>query len=81
MGHDLDIVLGVIEIRENERRIVIRNFRTVAAALLALGGEQVHELIVNHVIEELGSLRGTPLVKMFCRRDNVVRRALRLRIA
>ena len=81
VGHDLDIVLGVIEVRENERRVVIRNFRTVAAALLALGGEQVHEFIVNHVIEELGGLRGTPLVKMLCRRDNVVRRALRLRIA
>ena len=81
VSHDLDIVLGVIEVCENERRVVIRNLRTVAAALLALGGEQVHELIVNHVIEELGGLRGTPLVKMLCRRDNVVRRALRLRIA
>ena len=81
VGHNLDVVLGAVKVCKDKRRLIVAKSRTVAAALLALCGEQIHELIFNHVVEELRGLRGTPFVELLCHRDNVIRRALRLRIS
>ena len=75
MGHDFDVVLGAVKVCKDKRCLIIAKTRTVAAALLALRGKQIHEFIFNHVVEELGCLGGAPLVELLCHRDNVIRRA------
>ena len=65
VGDDLDIVLGAVEVGKNERHFVIIQAGAVAAARLAGGGEQVHQLVVQHLVEELGGFGGQLLVELF----------------
>ena len=81
MGQHLDVALGPVEIRENERHIVIRQLRHVAAALLAVGREEVHELALPHRAKEFGGLRGELVVEFGRRVHNVVGSSLRARVA
>ena len=46
------VALRAVEVREDERALVIGQFRAVAAARLALGGEHVQQLVFHHGLEE-----------------------------
>ena len=48
VGHDLDVMLGAVEVGKNKRHFVITQARAVATARLAGGGQHVHELVVQH---------------------------------
>ena len=56
VGHHLHIVLRAVEIGEDEGNFIIGQAGAVAAALLPLGGEEVHELVFPHGAEELAGL-------------------------
>ena len=57
MGDDLDIALGPVEIREDKGRVIRGQLRAVAAGLLAGRGDEIHHLVLEHVVDELRGLR------------------------
>ena len=65
VGHDLDVVLGAVEVGKNKRHFVIAQARAVATARLAGGGQHVHELVVQHFVEEHAGLGGKLLIELF----------------
>ena len=65
VGHDLDVVLGAVEVGKNKRHFVITQARAVATARLAGGGQHVHELVVQHFVEEHAGLGGKLLIELF----------------
>ena len=78
---DLDVALGAVEVGEDERTLIHRQRVAVAAALLALGGEHVHQLLVEHRAEEFACLGGKRVVEFFALLENVLRRADGTRVA
>ena len=52
----LDVALRAVEVGKDEGHVVVRDLRHEAAAGLALGGEHVHEVAVEHHVEELAGL-------------------------
>ena len=72
---------GAVEVRKNERDVVIKDARAVAAAHLALGGEHIQELALEHHAEEPAGLGAERVVKALARLENVVRAALRAGVA
>ena len=79
--HDLHVVLRAVEVRKNERDFVLAEARAVAAARLAGGREHIHQLVVEHHIEELAGLGRERLVEFFAVRQNRVRVAAGLGVA
>lgn len=69
MGHNLHIVLGAVEVGKDEGHLIIAQTGAVAAARLAGGGQHIHQLIVQHFVEELAGLGGKLLIEFLpCRR-------------
>ena len=52
VGDDLDIMLSAVEICKDKRNFVIVNTRAVTAAVLTLGREDIHKLIIEHHSEK-----------------------------
>ena len=79
--NSLDVVLGTVEIRKNERDAVVVDARAVAAALFALGREKIHQLAVKHRLEELTRLRREVVIESLCCGKDSFVIACRFRIA
>ena len=79
--HDLDVVLRAVEVCKNERDFIVAKARAVAAARLARRGQHVHQLIVQHHVEEFTGLGRQLLVEFLPVRQNRIRVAARLRVA
>ena len=63
-------MLGAVEVGKNERYSVIAQAGAVAAARLAGGGEQVHQLVVQHFVEELRRFGRKLIVEFLALRHN-----------
>ena len=81
VGHDLDVVLGAVEVGKNKRHFVIAQARAVATARLAGGGQHVHELVVQHFVEEHAGLGGKLLIELFALLEDGVGVARRAGVA
>ena len=78
---DFHVVLGAVEVCEDEGHAVIGNGRAVAAAFLAGRGEHVHQVDAEHRAEELARLGGELVIELFALGQDVVRAAGRARVA
>ena len=78
---DLDVVRGAVEVGEDEGAVVAAEGGAVAAAGLALAGEDVQQLVVVHEVDELRRLGAELVVEAAPGGEDVVRRALGLRVA
>ncbi len=81
VGNHLHVTLGAVEVGEDEGRLVIGDAGAVAAGLLALGGQDVQQLAIQHVAEELAGLRGQLVVELPALGQDVVSRAHRTGVA
>ncbi len=79
--YHLDIVLRAVEVGKNKRDAVVGDGGTVAAGLLALCREHVQQLALAHGTEELGRLGAEVVIKSLPLGQDLLRRALRLRVA
>ena len=73
--HDLNVVLRAVEVGEDEGNFIVHDARAVAACLLALGGEHVEQLIVEHGLEEFLRLGGELAVELHALGEDLIRRA------
>ena len=81
VGHNFHVVLRAVEVREDERALVVRQFRTVSAARFAFRGQHVQQFVVHHSREEFLRLGGQLAVELQAVRQDLVRRAEGLGIA
>ena len=81
MGHDLHIVLGAVEVGKDEGHLIIAQTGAVAAARLAGGGQHIHQLIVQHFVEEFAGLGGKLLIEFFALPQDRIGIARRLGVA
>ena len=70
--HDLDVVLRAVEVGEDEGDLIVHDARAVAARLLALGGEHVKKLIVEHGFEEFLRLGGELAVELHALGEDLI---------
>ena len=75
MGDHLHIMLGAVEVGEDEGNLIVRDAGAVAAGALALGGEDVQQLPVQHGTEELPRLRGELAVELHALGQDLIRAA------
>ena len=57
VGYNLNIMLGAVEIRKNERTLVQRKADTVTARLLPFRGKHIQELFIQHCPEKTTRFR------------------------
>ena len=81
VGDDLDVVLGAVEVCEDEGDLIVHDRGAVAAAGFALRGEHVHQAVAQHLAEEHRRLRAELAVELHALCQNVVRRARRTRVS
>ena len=81
MRHDLHVAAGAVEVGEDEGDVVLRKAGAVAAAGLALAGEDIEQLVVVHHVDELGGLAAQLVIELPAGGEDVVRPAAGLRVA
>lgn len=74
MGHNLHVMLGAVEVCKDKGNLIIRDAGAVAAAGLALGGEHVQQLPVQHGAEKYAGLRRQLIIEFLALRQNIIRR-------
>ena len=72
MGYHFHIPLGAVEIGENEGPLILVQGAAIAASLLALGGQHVHQLLLPHGTEKLAGLRGKSIIEFLPLIQNVL---------
>ena len=81
VGYDLHVARRAVEVGEDEGAVVAAEGGAVAAAGLALAGENVQQLVIVHEVDELGGLAAQLVIELAPGGEDVVRRALGLRVA
>lgn len=81
VGKHIDIARSAVEIREDERRLVFEYLRAVAARSLALCAQDIHEGVVIHKVYELPCLGAHLLIHFLSRGEDILGRAVGLRVA
>ena len=81
VGDDFDVALCPVEVREDERTLIQHEIGLISAAFLALGGENVHQFLVQHRAEELAGFRRQFVVELLALFQDVLRRSDGLRVA
>ena len=72
VGDHLHVALGAVEVGEDEGHLVVGDAGAVAAARLALGGEDVQKLLCPHGAEEFRGLRGQLIVELIALLENIL---------
>ena len=66
VGHDVHVAGGAVEVRKDERLLVLRELRAVAAAPLVLAGIDVEGVVINHHVDEFAGLLAHGVVHLAC---------------
>ena len=75
VGDHLHVVLGAVEVCEDKGDLIVRDAGAVAAGALALGGEDIQQLPVQHGPEELLRLGGELAVELHALGQDLIRGA------
>ena len=81
VGQNIHVIRGAVEVGENKRHLVGRERGAVATGCLAVTGENVEHLAVEHGLDEFPGLRAEILIHGLARSKDLLRRSLRLGVA
>ena len=81
VGDNVRIPAGPVKVREDKRRLVVRQIGHVAASLLGLAADDVKQFVVTHEVHEPAGLRRQFIVHQAAGFQDLSRIAHRLRIA